>query len=120
MFDLLALRSELKDAGSGLITYGKQRFARRRVLRYLPHLSDDQRGALQATMNLTDGVADRPVYWQPCDGESCPVLLYLGFFLDEGAIRPIKYSPPDRFGYRFAPWFHRYLQRHPEVFSTVK
>lgn len=118
MFDLLGFRAELKEARSGLISYAKQRFARRRVVHYLVHLSDDQRGALEATFGLTDGVADRPVYWTPNDGWSCPVLLYLGFFLDEGAIRPLKHTLPGRFGYRFAPWFHRYLHKHPDVFIS--
>jgi hypothetical protein len=79
MFDLFGFRSELKEAGGGLISYAKQRFARRRIVRYLAHLSDDQRGALEATFDLTRGVADRPVYWEPNDGRSCPVLLSSAF-----------------------------------------
>jgi hypothetical protein len=117
MFSLLGFRSELKDTGGG-IRYAKQRLARRRIIRFLRHhLSDDQRGALKATFDMTGGVADRPVHWGTNDGESCPVLVYLSYFLDEGAIRPLKYTAAGRFSYRFAPWFHRYLQKHPDIFD---
>ena len=43
------------------------------------------------------------------------MLIYLGFFLEEEIIVPMKYPQPGTAGYRFDPWFYNYLKKNPEV-----
>jgi len=114
MSSLLAkIWDEIKHLTDAFFKDRELQTKQKRVISYLKQLSSSQKTALRGTFRSAQ-IPDEPVYWD-MQGLPCPVLMYLGFFLEEEALMPLKHCPPGKTGYRFAPWFHKYLSEHQEV-----